>query len=174
MVVSIRKRDHGFNPAFPTVSKISFHDTQFAHNGRNLCCTRSIREEKSFYGGWSDKVQSTSSEKSNIHKRKKREKELIVLQTAADIVHQVTKKLIDLSVEGAKVIDLCVEGDKLLEQGTGAVYNKNVKGVKVSKGTPSYRSGIVLYAAHWRTSLGVSFPTCISVNNAVAHFSPLA
>lgn len=37
-------------------------------------------------------------------------------------------------MEGAKIIDLCIEGDKLLEQGTGAVYNKNVKGVKVSKG----------------------------------------
>lgn len=44
------------------------------------------------------------------------------------------KKLVELAVEGAKVIDLCVEGDKLLEQGTGAVYNKSVKGVKVSKG----------------------------------------
>jgi hypothetical protein len=49
-------------------------------------------------------------------------------------VHSVTKKLIELSVEGAKVIDLCIEGDKLLEQGTGAVYNKSVKGVKVPKG----------------------------------------
>jgi hypothetical protein len=37
-------------------------------------------------------------------------------------------------VEGAKVIDLCIEGDKLIEQGTGVVYNKNVKGVKVLKG----------------------------------------
>jgi hypothetical protein len=37
-------------------------------------------------------------------------------------------------VEGAKVIDLCIEGDKLIEQGTGTVYNKNVKGVKVPKG----------------------------------------
>ena len=45
------------------------------------------------------------------------------------------KKLVELCVEGAKVFDLCVEGDKLLEQGTGAVYNKPVKGVKVSKGT---------------------------------------
>lgn len=44
------------------------------------------------------------------------------------------KKLIELCVEGAKVIDICVEGDKLIEQGTGAVYNKSVKGVKVSKG----------------------------------------
>jgi len=44
------------------------------------------------------------------------------------------KKLIELCVEGAKIIDICVEGDKLIEQGTGAVYNKPVKGVRVSKG----------------------------------------
>ena len=55
-------------------------------------------------------------------------------QTAADIVNNVLKKLVSLAVEGAKVLDLCVEGDKLIEQGTGAVYNKSVKGVKVSKG----------------------------------------
>jgi len=82
------------------------------------------------------------------------EADLTKYKTAADIVHQVTKKLLDLCVEGAVVIDLCIEGDKLLEQGTGLVYNKAVKGVKVNK--------------------GVAFPTCISVNNAVAHFSPLA
>ncbi|OCH95374.1 proliferation-associated protein 1 [Obba rivulosa] len=75
-------------------------------------------------------------------------------KTAADIVNNVMKKLVEMSVEGAKVIDICVEGDKLIEQGTGAVYNKSVKGVKVPK--------------------GLAFPTSVSVNNAVAHFSPLA
>ncbi|KAM5532622.1 hypothetical protein V8D89_013748, partial [Ganoderma adspersum] len=74
-------------------------------------------------------------------------------KTAAEIVNNVMKKLVGLAVEGAKVLDLCVEGDKLLEAGTGAVYNKSVKGVKVSK--------------------GIAFPTCVSVNNTVAHFSPL-
>lgn len=44
------------------------------------------------------------------------------------------KKLVGLCVDGAKILDLCVEGDKLLEEGTGAVYNKPVKGVKVQKG----------------------------------------
>jgi curved DNA binding protein len=82
------------------------------------------------------------------------EADLTKYKTAADIVNHVTKKLVELIVEGAKVIDLCIEGDKLIEQGTGAVYNKAVKGVKITK--------------------GVAFPTCISVNNAVAHFSPLA
>ena len=60
-------------------------------------------------------------------------------QTAADIVNNVLKKLVSLAVEGAKVLDLCVEGDKLIEAGTGAVYNKSVKGVKVSKGASLLR-----------------------------------
>ncbi|KAL0954512.1 hypothetical protein HGRIS_003479 [Hohenbuehelia grisea] len=79
--------------------------------------------------------------------------DLTKYKTAGEIVNTVMKKLIDLCVEGAKVLDICVEGDKLIEQGTGAVYNKAIKGVKVQK--------------------GVAFPTCVSVNNAVAHFSPL-
>lgn len=45
------------------------------------------------------------------------------------------KKLIAFSIEGAKIIDICVEGDKLLEEATGGVYNKPIKGVKISKGT---------------------------------------
>ena len=44
------------------------------------------------------------------------------------------KKLVDLCVEGAKVLEICMEGDKLIEQGAGAVYNKPVKGVRVTKG----------------------------------------
>jgi len=44
------------------------------------------------------------------------------------------KKLIAICVEGAKIIDLCIEGDKFIEEGTGGVYNKAVKGVKMSKG----------------------------------------
>ncbi|KAJ7170763.1 proliferation-associated protein 1 [Mycena crocata] len=82
------------------------------------------------------------------------EADLTKYKTAADIVHNVMKKLIELSVEGAKIIDLCIEGDKLIEAGTAGVYNKAVKGVKVNK--------------------GLAFPTSVSVNNTVAHFSPLA
>lgn len=81
------------------------------------------------------------------------------------------KKLVGLCVDGAKILDLCVEGDKLLEEGTGAVYNKPVKGVKVQKGM-SVKSS---QSAQYSTLLsGIAFPTCISVNNCVAHFSPLA
>ncbi|KAF8843759.1 proliferation-associated protein 1 [Paxillus ammoniavirescens] len=82
------------------------------------------------------------------------EADMTKYKAAGDIVNDVMKKLVTLCVEGAKIIDLCIEGDKLIEEGTGAVYNKLVKGVKVPK--------------------GIAFPTSISVNNTVAHFSPLA
>ncbi|KAF9525650.1 peptidase M24, structural domain-containing protein [Crepidotus variabilis] len=82
------------------------------------------------------------------------EADLTKYKGAADIVHSVMQQMIKKTVEGAKLIDLCVEGDKLIEEGAATVYNKSVKGVKVSK--------------------GIAFPTCISVNNTVAHYSPLA
>jgi len=79
--------------------------------------------------------------------------ELTKYRFAADIVNNTVKKLIGLAVEGAKVFDLCVEGDKLIENGLSTVYTKSVKGVKVPK--------------------GCAFPTSISVNNVISHFSPL-
>ncbi|KAI6042611.1 proliferation-associated protein 1 [Pisolithus marmoratus] len=64
------------------------------------------------------------------------EADMTKYKTAGDIVNDVMRKLVSLSVEGAKLIDLCTEGDRLIEEGTGAVYNKNVKGVKeMSKGS---------------------------------------
>jgi curved DNA binding protein len=81
------------------------------------------------------------------------ETEMTKYKVAADITNQVMKKLIEASTEGAKIIDLCTLGDKLIEEGASTVYNKNVKGQKVPK--------------------GLAFPTSISVNNCVAHFSPL-
>lgn len=82
------------------------------------------------------------------------EADLTKYKTAADIVNNAIKQLIPLCVEGAKILDICLEGDRLVELGTGGVYNKSVKGVKTNK--------------------GLAFPTSVSVNNCVAHFSPLA
>ncbi|KAF8486138.1 proliferation-associated protein 1 [Russula ochroleuca] len=96
-------------------------------------------------------AQATSAPEKS---RSTAEADITKYKDAADIVNVAVKKLVGLFVEGANVLDLCVEGDKLIEEGTSAVYNKSVKGVKVSK--------------------GLAFPTCISVNNCVAHFSPLA
>ncbi|KAG6900807.1 hypothetical protein C0993_000126 [Termitomyces sp. T159_Od127] len=83
------------------------------------------------------------------------ETELSKYKTAAEIIHGVTKKLVELAVEGAKIIDLCVEGDKLIEAATASVYTKSVKGAKVPR--------------------GIAFPTSISVNNALgAHIDGFA
>ncbi|KAG2074315.1 proliferation-associated protein 1 [Suillus decipiens] len=97
---------------------------------------------------------TTDTPKSAEKPRLISEADVTKYKTAGDIVNDVMKKLIELCVEGAKIIDLCIEGDKFIEEGTGGVYNKAVKGVKMSK--------------------GLAFPTSISVNNTVSHFSPLA
>ena len=54
---------------------------------------------------------------------------------------------------GAKAVDLCNLGDKSVEEATAKIYNQKKEGKKVEKGT--------------------AFPTCISVNNCVGHYSPL-
>lgn len=68
---------------------------------------------------------------------------------AGEIGSRVLSNLKELAVAGAKIIDLVLEGDKQLTEATGKVY----KGKKINK--------------------GIAFPTSISVNNVVAHFSPL-
>jgi len=69
---------------------------------------------------------------------------------AAEIVNGILKKLITKSVAGAKILDLCEEGDKLLTEETIKVFKKEKEMKK-----------------------GIAFPTCISVNNCICHFSPL-
>ncbi|KAG8748095.1 Curved DNA-binding protein (42 kDa protein) [Ceratobasidium sp. 414] len=76
--------------------------------------------------------------------------ELTKYKVAAEIVNNAMKKLVELCVEGAKILELCEEGDKLIEAGTAAVYN--------SKG---------------KVTKGLAFPTSISVNNCVSHYSPV-
>jgi methionine aminopeptidase len=51
---------------------------------------------------------------------------------------------------GKKIVDICTLGDKLINDAISAVY----KGKDVEK--------------------GVAFPTSLSVNNCLGHFSPLA
>jgi curved DNA binding protein len=71
-------------------------------------------------------------------------------KTAAEISTRVLNQIIPLCVAGAKVIDICTEGDKLIREATKTVFNKG------------------------KTPKGVGFPTCLSVNDCVAHFSPIA
>ncbi|XP_057375274.1 proliferation-associated protein 2G4-like [Daphnia carinata] len=70
---------------------------------------------------------------------------------AGDIANRVIQGVIAKCVVGASVRELCSLGDKLLLEETVKVFKKE-KDLKK----------------------GIAFPTCLSVNNCVCHFSPLA
>ena len=74
-------------------------------------------------------------------------------RTAGDIANRVLLQLVPKILPGATAVSLCCEGDKLVEEATAKVYNQKKGGKKVEKGT--------------------AFPTCISVNHCVGHYSPL-
>merc|ERR1711881_624225 len=69
---------------------------------------------------------------------------------SAEIVNKVLKELVDACKASASVRDLCVLGDNRLTEETGKAFKKDKKLIK-----------------------GIAFPTCISVNNCICHYSPL-
>ncbi|KAL2902090.1 ERBB-3 BINDING PROTEIN 1 [Bienertia sinuspersici] len=73
-------------------------------------------------------------------------------KSAADIVNRALQLVVSECKPKAKIVDLCEKGDVFIQEQTANMY-KNVK-KKIEK--------------------GIAFPTCISVNNVVCHFSPLA
>ncbi|CAN6576110.1 unnamed protein product [Malus baccata var. baccata] len=73
-------------------------------------------------------------------------------KSAAEIVNKALQLVISECKPKAKIVDLCEKGDSYIREQTGNMY-KNAK-KKIER--------------------GVAFPTCISVNNTVCHFSPLA
>jgi curved DNA binding protein len=75
-------------------------------------------------------------------------------QEASKIVNLALTGLVSQCVTGARIIDLCQFGTTVLESQTAKLYNKKVNGVAIEK--------------------GVAFPVCISVNNIICNYSPLA
>lgn len=73
-------------------------------------------------------------------------------KTAAEIINKALKLVLSECKPKAKIVDICEKGDNFITEQTGNVY-KNVKR-KIER--------------------GIAFPTCVSVNNIVCHFSPLA
>jgi len=70
---------------------------------------------------------------------------------AAEIINKVLKEMITECKPGSSVRDLCILGDKKLKEETGKAFKKDKKLTK-----------------------GIAFPTCISCNNCICHYSPLA
>lgn len=71
-------------------------------------------------------------------------------KSAGEIANGILRKIIEASTAGSTVCSLCQLGDKLILEETSKVFKKE-KAMKK----------------------GIAFPTCISVNNCVCHFSPL-
>jgi len=71
-------------------------------------------------------------------------------KAAAEIANNAMVALLQQVKAGQSIVEVCVLGDKLIEDGANATYKKLKEGEK-----------------------GIAFPTCVSVNNVVGHFSPL-
>lgn len=67
-----------------------------------------------------------------------------------DIANQALRLLVEIATPGVSVLTLCVKGDAYIMAETGKVF-KREKEIKK----------------------GIAFPTSVSVNNCVCHFSPL-
>jgi curved DNA binding protein len=69
---------------------------------------------------------------------------------AAEITNRTLTAVIEKCVPGASVREICSAGDKIIMEETGKQFKKE-KDLKK----------------------GIAFPTCISVNNCICHYSPL-
>lgn len=84
-------------------------------------------------------------------------------KTAGDIANAVLQEVIKSCVAGAQIIELCKAGDELIAAKTEKVYTKKVK---VKKDDGKEENKVV--------PKGVAFPTCISVNQVLSNYSPIA
>jgi len=79
-----------------------------------------------------------------------REQEVVTkYKTAAEIANKTIANLIPLIQPGKTILELCQQGDEWITEALKSVYTKG----KLEK--------------------GIAFPTCISINHCVGHFSPL-
>ena len=62
----------------------------------------------------------------------------------------VLKEVVEKCVDGASTLQVCEFSDNRLNEETGKIFKKEKKMKK-----------------------GIAFPTCISANNCICHFSPL-
>jgi curved DNA binding protein len=80
-------------------------------------------------------------------------------RSAGDIVNKALQKVVDACVEDADIATICEMSDKFMEEETGKLYNKKPKGADEKTAR--------------KMEKGIAFPTCLSVNEIVGHFSPL-
>lgn len=77
-------------------------------------------------------------------------------QAAAVVANKALKTVLDACKDGADAFELCEMGNNLILEEVGKLYNKK-GGEKKDKAVPK----------------GIAFPTCVSINEVAANFSPL-
>jgi curved DNA binding protein len=70
---------------------------------------------------------------------------------AGEIVNRILKQVLEKCTAGSSVREICEFGDQLIVEETSKVFKKEKELKK-----------------------GIAFPTCVSVNNCICHFSPIA
>ena len=83
--------------------------------------------------------------------------------SAANITNKALKTAIAACVDGVDIAELCMMGDGVMLNETGKLYNKKKGGDDDKKDDKKVKT----------IKKGVAFPTCISVNETFAHFSPI-
>lgn len=71
-------------------------------------------------------------------------------KNAAEIVNKALNAVIEKAVVGATIMELCELGDNIIINETSSVFKKEKE-----------------------MRRGIAFPTCISINNCICHYSPL-
>ena len=74
-------------------------------------------------------------------------------KAAAQIANAAVAKIISLAKPGTDIFKVCQEGDAFIEEELKKTFN-NKKSKKLER--------------------GIAFPTCISVNHILGHYSPMA
>lgn len=89
-------------------------------------------------------------------------------RTCSDIVNKALEGVIAACVEGADAATLCDLGDEIMMTETGKLYNKS-KGPAPTEKSKDAKDP----KSKKKIEKGIAFPTCISINEIVGHFSPL-
>lgn len=96
---------------------------------------------------------------------------------------EALKAVVEAAKTGVSVLSLCEKGDAFIVAETGKIFKREKemkKGIFFSFSCSFFLLGFSLFANLTQHSLihslsfpGIAFPTCVSVNNCVCHFSPL-
>lgn len=93
-------------------------------------------------------------------------------------ISECLKAIVDLCVVDASVRDVCIKGDNLINEETSKVkFNTNRKSIYTNIFISSFFPccwccSCQVFKKEKEMKKGIAFPTCLSVNNCICHYSP--